>query len=218
MAKAIISCKVLKPEIEALLKDFNYDYECIYLEEQLHNTPSVLHDQLQAAIDSLEDIETVYLTYSNCGNSILGLKATTCDIVFPNTDDCIHTLLYYNKDFLSMRRDTYFSSKGWLLGKEDLGFEYDRMKEKYGEGRALKLLKAMYKNYKHLCYIETVDEDKENTEKRLAFKAEKFGLSFVKTTGSIKLLEDLLRGIIDERFIKIEKGSSVPLDLRFITP
>lgn len=217
MRKAIISCKVLKPEIDALLERFHYDYECIYLEEQLHNAPSDLHNQLQTAIDSLENIESIYLTYGNCGNSILGLKATTGNIVFPKTDDCIHTLLYYNKDFPNMRKDTYFSSKGWLLGKEDLGFEYDRMKEKYGESRALKIVRSMYTNYKYLCYIETVNDDKETTEKRCAFKAEKFGLTFVKTTGSLKLLEDLLSGVIDERFIKIEKGSAVPLNLRFIT-
>lgn len=211
MNKAIISCKVLKNETEVLLKRLNLDYHCLYLDEELHNSPSNLHNELQAAIDSLENIETTYLTYGNCGNSILGLKATTCNIIYPKTEDCIQTLLYYNKDLANMRRNTYFSSEGWLFGKEDLGFEYDRVNEKYGEIRALKIIKTMYKNYKYYCYIETVD-DKKNTEKRCQSVAKKLGLELMKINGTLKVLEDLLCGFIDERFIRIEKGSSIPLD------
>lgn len=107
-----------------------------------------------------------------------------------------------------MRRSSYFVSQGWLWGEEGLGYEYDRMKEKYGEKRALRVIKAMYKNYKYFMFVKTGVEDQSVREK-CAGVAEKLNLELQETEGDVDLIIEMLGGSTDERFIVIPPGEMI---------
>ncbi|MEG0377925.1 MAG: DUF1638 domain-containing protein, partial [Eubacterium sp.] len=135
MKKVVIGCSVLRKEIEAALSEHS-DFDFVWLEDQLHNTPEVLHEKVQDAVDGASDADQIYLIYGHCGQALTGVEARHCPLVLPKVEDCIDVLLYKNPDVEEMRRSSYFVSQGWLWGEEGLGYDYDRMKEKRGEKRA----------------------------------------------------------------------------------
>ncbi|MEG0074795.1 MAG: DUF1638 domain-containing protein [Eubacterium sp.] len=207
MKKVIIGCSVLRREIEDSLGDMP-DFQFNWLEDQLHNVPETLHQKVQDAIKEAENADIIYLLYGHCGQALTGVKALDCPIVLPKVEDCIDVLLFHNHASVKMRRTSYFVSQGWLWGKEGLGYEYDRIKEKNGEKRALRVIKAMYRNYKHLMFIKTgIDEDR--VREKCAEIADKIDLELLETDGDVTLILEMLNGNIDERFIVIPPGGSI---------
>ena len=207
MKKVVIGCSVLRKEIEAALEN-KTDFEFNWLEDQLHNVPETLHEKVQSAIDAETDADIIYLLYGHCGQALTGVKARNCLVVLPKVEDCIDVLLCHNPDTAEMRRTSYFVSQGWLWGEEGLGYEYDRMKEKYGEKRALRVIKAMYKNYRYLMFVKTGVED-ETVREKCAVVAEKLNLELQETEGDVDLVIEMLEGSTDERFIVIPPGEVI---------
>ncbi|SDO45004.1 Protein of unknown function [Eubacterium maltosivorans] len=207
MKKVVIGCSVLRKEIEAALGERS-DFKFNWLEDQLHNVPETLHEKVQAAIDAETGAERIYLLYGHCGQALTGIQAKNCPVVLPKVEDCIDVLLCHNPNTTEMRRSSYFVSQGWLWGEEGLGYEYDRMKEKYGEKRALRVIKAMYKNYKYLMFVKTGVENQSVREK-CAGVAEKLNLELQETEGDVDLIIEMLGGSTDERFIVIPPGEMI---------
>lgn len=162
------------------------------MEEQLHNTPEVLRIELKREIDVIENTNEIVIAYGRCGNALIGIGSEKVSLVMPKYDDCIQMLLWKCSFSKEKRMNSYFGSNGWLLGKEDLGYEYDRMKIKYGKKRALKITQYMFKNYKYLTFIKTKVENEECSIKRSQVKAEKLGLIYDEVDADLGVLEGLL--------------------------
>lgn len=207
MKKVVIGCSVLRKEIEAALEN-KTEFKFNWLEDQLHNVPETLHEKVQSAIDAETDADIIYLLYGHCGQALTGVQAKSCPVVLPKVEDCIDVLLCHKSDTAEMRRTSYFVSQGWLWGEEGLGYEYDRMKEKYGEKRALRVIKAMYKNYKHLMFVKTGVED-ETVREKCAAVAEKLDLELQETEGDVDLVIEMLGGSTDSRFIAVKPGEVI---------
>lgn len=207
--KLIIGCKVLKNEIENILEVHKLEYKCIFLDEQLHNTPEILREQIQNEIDSNMNVDEFLIAYGNCGNALVGIKAVNGIIRMMKADDCIHMLLNESPFYCEKKRTSYFGSVGWLLGKEDLGFEYDRMKIKYGEKRALRITKSMFENYKYLSFIKTNSSNEAEGIVRSRIKSKKLGLCFELIEGDLKILEDLLMGHSSDKLISVKRGEMI---------
>ena len=178
------------------------------IRDRLHNVPETLHEKVQSAIDAETGADRIYLLYGHCGQALTGIQAKNCPVVLPKVEDCIDVLLCHNPNTAELRRTSYFVSQGWLWGEEGLGYEYDRMKEKYGEKRALRVIKAMYKNYKYLMFVKTGVED-QNVREKCAGVAEKLDLELQETEGDVKLVIEMLNGSTDERFIVIPPGETI---------
>jgi hypothetical protein len=206
MKRVLIGCGVLRKEIEEMLKDS--DIECRWLQDKLHNEPDKLHREIQKAIDEEMDADLIYLSYGLCGKALVGVQAKACPVVMPRVDDCIAMLLYDRNDLGNLRRSSYFVSQGWLWGEDGIGYEHDRMKEKYGEKRALKIAKAMFKNYKYLLFIRTGVETEDDRQKCIVM-AEKLGLGVNETQGNICILEEMVAEKTDERFIVLNPGEVI---------
>lgn len=208
MNNIIIGCSVIRKEIEAFFKPSKaYVFE--WLEDHLHNTPELLHQQVQDAIDRHPEADRIYLLYGHCGQALCGVQARHCPVILPKTEDCIEMLLSETEGAEAMRNSSYFVSQGWLWGEENLGYEYDRMKEKYGEKRAMRVLKAMYHNYKNLVYINTgieTDQVREDCQK----VADRLELELKEVKGSVALLLTMLSGTHDPaRFLEIMPGACI---------
>ncbi|AWW28305.1 DUF1638 domain-containing protein [Acetobacterium carbinolicum] len=206
MKKVMIGCSVLKKEIEAMFDCPDLEYR--WLKEQLHNTPELLHTEIQNAIDAETDADIIYLCYGLCGKALVDIQAKSCPLVIPRVDDCIAMILYDHTDLGALRCSSYFVSQGWLWGEDGIGYEHDRIKEKYGEKRALKIARAMFKNYQYLLFIHTGVETKEDKDKCDAM-AEKLGLKVNETTGNIRILDEMVSGCKDERFIRLAPGEAI---------
>lgn len=206
MKRVIIGCSVLKKEIEALIDCSDLDYR--WIKEHLHNTPELLHTEIQAAIDAETEAEIIYLSYGLCGKALVDIQARSCPLVIPRVDDCIAMILYNRSDLGALRCSSYFVSQGWLWGEDGIGYEHDRMKEKYGEKRALCVARAMFKNYQYLLFIRTGVETAEDRQKCEAM-AEKLGLKVNETTGNIEILDTMIRDSNDQRYIRIEPGEVI---------
>ncbi len=204
MKNVIISCNTLKNEVEFILERDRIESECIWLKEDLHLSPILLHKKIQQTIDSIVDADKIMLVYGHCGGALNNIKAN-CKIVLPKCNDCIEIMLHNKSDLNEMRSNCYFCSIGWLWGKEDLGFEYDRMKEKYGESKADHLMQNMFKNYQYFMYINTPIKDADETFKRGKTAANRLNLEFRSIQSDMKLISDMLNGIEDERFIIVLK-------------
>ncbi|KNZ40457.1 DUF1638 domain-containing protein [Acetobacterium bakii] len=206
MKRTLIGCGVLRKEMEAFLEDS--DIECRWLQDKLHNEPDKLHLEIQNAIDQESDADIIYLTYGLCGKALVGVQAKQCPILMPKVDDCIDIFLYGHKDIGALRCTSYFVSQGWLWGEDGIGYEHDRMKEKYGEKRAMRIAKTMFKNYQYLLFIRTgveTDEDRQKCDEM----AEKLGLGVNETQGNIHLLEVLTNNEKDDRLILIQPGEEI---------
>lgn len=206
MKRVLIGCSVLKKEVEAMLDCADLEYR--WIKEQLHNTPDMLHTEIQKAIDSETDADIIYLCYGLCGRALVGIRAKSCPVVIPKVDDCIALILYDREDLATLRCSSYFVSQGWLWGEDGIGYEHDLMKEKYGEKRALKIARAMFKNYQYLLFIRTGVEAEKDKQKCEAM-AEKLRLKVNETTGNINILDEMVSGCKDERFIGLEAGEAI---------
>ncbi|AFA49428.1 DUF1638 domain-containing protein [Acetobacterium woodii] len=211
MKRVLIGCGVLRKEIEAFLKDS--DIECRWLEEQLHNEPDKLHLEIQEAIDAQTEADLIYLNYGLCGKALLGIQAKSCPIVMPRVEDCIEIILHGRSDVDALRCTSYFVSQGWLWGEDGIGYEHDRVKKKYGEEKALRIARVMFKNYQYLLFIRTGVETNDDRLKCEAM-AQKLGLGIHETDGNIHLLEEMMSGVRDDRYIILEPGEEL-VETRF---
>lgn len=206
MKRVLIGCGVLRKEMEVLLKDS--DIECRWLQDKLHNEPDKLHVEIQKAIDEESDADIIYLSYGLCGKSLVGVQARQCPILMPRVEDCIKIILNGRQDIDELRRTSYFVSQGWLWGEDGIGYEHDRMKEKYGEKKAMRIAKVMFKNYKYLLFIRTGVETEADKQK-CEVMADKLGLGVHETQGNIHLLEAMIRNEKDDRLILIQPGEAI---------
>ncbi|MGL4606240.1 MAG: DUF1638 domain-containing protein [Eubacteriaceae bacterium] len=207
MKKIVIGCSVIQKEIIKYLNN-SLEFEFIWLEDHLHNTPELLHEKVQSAIDERSDADEIFLLYGHCGQSLCGVQGRTSQLILPKVEDCIDILLFNNARVGEMRKNSYFISQGWLWGNENLGYEFDRIKEKHGEKRALRVLKAMYKNYRYLMYVNTGIEE-ERVRRECTTVAERLGLEVQETPGDVQLILDMLNGARDHRYLVIQPGECI---------
>jgi hypothetical protein len=192
--KYFIGCATLEKQVKNIITKYNLNYDCIFLEKQLHNTPDLLRKILEREINAIEDASEIVIGYGRCGNALIGLKCDKANLKISRYDDCIQMLLWNSTLSKEEQKIRYFGSDGWLLGEEDLGFEFDRMKIRYGRKRALRITKLMFKNYKYLTFIRTNVENEEIYKKRSQLKAEKIGLMYDEVDGDLGALEGLING------------------------
>gem|GEM_PF-1840202 len=161
MKKAFINCGLLRPDLQPIYEEAEIYADVTWLEPGLHASPNKLREKLQETIDSLEGYDQVLLSYSLCGNALLGIRATHCDLLYLQTDDCINVLLCEHPDIKELRRSSMFTNRSWIESKIDdnSSSNYDRMIEKYGEERAKRLIRSMYKNYQNTVYMQTETEE-----------------------------------------------------------
>lgn len=209
MNNLLIACETIKDEITKAIDKVECTNDIVWMNASLHNEPNQLRSELQKVIDSHIGYDNILLGYGNCGNSIVGLKATHSSMVFPITSDCISMLLYNRKDIDHIRKDTYFLTKGWINGEKSLFVEYKYCLEKYGEKRAKRIFSAMLKHYKNLMLIDTNTYDIDYYSHIAQELAEKTDLCFLVEEGSLSMLERLLSKKWDDSFNIIKPGQEI---------
>ena len=128
------------------------------LEFGLHVYPEELNKRLQQAIDEVDGDRDILLGYGLCSYAVVGLRSEAHRLVIPRIDDCIALFLGSREEHRRLQAaepGTYFLTKGWVEAQEGALTEYLRIREKYGDERALKVAKILFGNYTRIALIDT---------------------------------------------------------------
>lgn len=181
----------------------------------LHLHPGELTGALQAAIDASLGYETILLGYGLCSRAVVGLRATTAQLVIPRVDDCIAIFLGSCDAYREQARQepgTYYLTKGWIEVGDSPFDEERRLAARYGEGTAARMVGLMLRNYTRLALINTGAQDIDRYREYARRSAERFGLRFEEIPGAPSLVEKLLFGPWDEECVVVPPGGTVALE------
>lgn len=209
MSDAIIACQTLHDELNLAMHETGCRPPAIWLKSDYHNDPNQLRVKLQEEIDGLKNIDNILFTYGCCGNGLLGLKASTANLIIPKTEDCISMVLSRPDEKFERHKQTYFLTKGWIEGSKSIFVEYEHALKRYGEKRTKRLFEVMLKHYHYIMLIDTGAYKLDDCIRKTKELAESTGLELIVAKGAIWLLKKLLTGPYDENFCVIPKGGSV---------
>jgi len=148
------TCEALARQAYAIAANSPHTITVKLFEQGLHNTPKLLREALQEAVDAIppDECDAILLLYGICGTSTLGLTARHTPLVIPRAHDCITLYLgsreryraefdahpgtyWYSLDYMERNRDR--NNAG--LGAANLGAMdevYAEYVEKYGQDNA----------------------------------------------------------------------------------
>ncbi|MBU4439541.1 MAG: DUF1638 domain-containing protein [Acetobacterium sp.] len=208
----LIACGMIQDEMSLAMKNTGINYDTIWMSAELHNNPDFLKLELQKEIDNHQEYDLILLAYGNCGKALIGLRSEHTKLALLRSEDCIHMLLHNKKGLKSTRGETYFITKGWMLGRKSLKEEYHYAINKYGPKRAEMIMEIMFKNYKSLMMIDTGAYDLEEWIHCARHLSQVLKLDFVITQGDVQLLEMFISLNWDHRVVVISPGCEITMD------
>lgn len=210
MKTVLVCCETIRREIETALGRLKCDMPVIWIESGLHNVPEKLRARLQQVLDDVDaDTGRVLLGFGFCGNAMVGLQSRGLELVIPRVDDCI-TLMLGNLERRRQYGKTYFMTRGWLDGEQNIWNEYQYTIKKYGEERGRKIYDMMLGQYETLGVLDTGAYDLDALLEETRGIAEKLGLQHQVLPASVDYICQLLGGPWPaERFLVVPPHAAV---------
>lgn len=209
MNYTVIACETLRDELTLASNKTGCQHTVIWVESDYHIDPDKLRSKLQEEIDALENVDGILFAYGCCGNGLVGLRASSADLIIPKTDDCISMVLSQPGKKYQRHKQTYFLTKGWMESSKSIVNEYWHAMERYGEKRAKRLFELMLKHYNYLMLIDTGAYNLNECLSKAQELAGNTNLELKVEKGSTWFMEKLLTGPHDEDFCIIPKGGVV---------
>ncbi|WP_407313516.1 DUF1638 domain-containing protein [Desulfosporosinus sp. SB140] len=215
MSIKLIGCQSTMNEIRAL--GISQELDCEFLDYSFHARPDKLHIKLQEIINESQSYELIILTYSRCSNSVLGLVSPNVPLLLPATHDCIGLMLGSTARHMELFKEnplTYYFSQGWLdYGRTPLA-EFLEYKARYGEEKALKLIRTLYGSYQKAVFICTPGiKNLERYRQKVREIADFFNWEVEEIEGDVNLLHSVVQGIKVPESIYVEVGQPITLEL-----
>ena len=209
--RKIIACATVAEELRRLgvAED-----DLITLEFGLHADPDKLRERLQEQIAAIEGDADILLGYGLCSYAVVGLVSQSHRLVIPKVDDCIALFLGSKQEHLKRLLEepgTYYLTKGWVEAAYTTYEEFLKLKERYGEKKAVLVAKRMLANYKRVALINTGNYLIEQYRDFALGMAEAFDLRFEEIPGSNRLLLKILQEEWDGEFVVVDPGAEVAL-------
>ncbi len=214
MSTIIVACNTIADELNLAIMATGVTHPVLWIDSKLHTRPEKLKEQIQTAISRISNVSTIILAFGYCGNALVGIKSEKARLVFPKTEDCITLLLGSTERRKALSKETcsYYLTRGWMESENNLADEYAYCVRKFGSERALKLMRAILKNYRHLTLINTGAYDIAPLKRKTEELAVTLGLCHKVVEGSQRLFHKLLTGPWDEEFVQVEPGEEITLD------
>jgi hypothetical protein len=214
MSTVIIACNTIADELNLAIRETGVTHPVLWIDSKLHTKPEQLKEHIQAAISRISNVSTIILAFGYCGNALVGIKSEKARLVFPKAEDCISLLLGSTERRRALSKETcsYYLTRGWMESENNLADEYAYSVRKFGPERALRVMRAILKNYQHLTLIDTGAYDITPLKPRTEELAATLGLCHKVVEGSQRLLHKLLTGPWDEEFVQVEPGQEITLD------
>lgn len=214
----ILCCPTLREELLTAAKMFQSQAVIYFLPEELHSSPKNLKNYLQDKIDHFENVDTIFICPSGCGGGTIGLKATTANLVLARTRDCLDILLSENSlQSLHEKRDIrgIYLTKSWMEFSKKSEIDLEKLNRKLGPDEAKKFLRNLYKNFKDFYIIDTGCYDVQEVKEYLAPLLEILDGNLTVVRGEFTILKKMVQQKIDDDFILIKQGESVPNSFTF---
>lgn len=205
MKTKLIACEMLRPEIEAIQKETETNYDTIWIEPGLHATPQLLNGHLKEIFGQLSDCDRVLMPFGDCGGALKNLETGDFEVILPKVDDCLTLLLGSVEKRIKIAKEmpTFFLSLGWLKQEKNIIAGYHDMVRQYGEDMAKMLTETMYGGYRRVALIDTgIGNEKEFADYEKPLK-EIFGFEKYPVQGTTAYLKKLLTGPWEESFFRI---------------
>ena len=206
----LIACENIKAEVKKVLEEHDAAIDVIWMNSKLHNNPEQLRLALQNAIDSNIVYENILLAFGNCGNGLVGLMATSANLIIPSVSDCISLLLHENPEVRKQRKHSYFLTKSWIESSQGLYSEYFTNLKKYGD-KASRIMKAMFKHYKYLMLVDTGTYDVDEYIEKTGFLAEQLELQSRVVKGDLTMIAKLIERDWDQNFAIVKQCDVVQM-------
>jgi len=218
----LIACHVLWRELCHYISLSPHSYTINFLKQGLHNTPELLRERLQKAVDEAPDeSDAILLGYGLCSNGAAGVRARGKPLVLPKAHDCI-TLFLGSKeryrDYFDTHPGTYWYTPGWIECSVQPGKDrYDLLRRdyagKYGEENAdylMEMEQGWMKEYNNAAYVDLGFSDTTRFKDYTRECARWLGWRCDELTGDPGLLKDFVGGRWDaDRFIIVEPGEEI---------
>ncbi|QXE91398.1 DUF1638 domain-containing protein [Geomonas subterranea] len=204
----IIACEVMKEELLAvpLLREVEFEFVSM----GLHRWPDKLHEELRRLLAGTDGLRRVVLAFGLCGGAVSGLAAPSAELHIPLAHDCIPLLLgsgYSHQSLLQEEKGTFFLSGGWLEGERTVFSEYRRVRDKYGEVKARRVMATMFDAYRRLVFIRTGHPREEQHAATGRELASLLGLQYREVGGRAAWLHRIVNGPWDdEAFVTVAPG------------
>lgn len=212
--RRVIACATVIEEMRPLLPP-DVPYEV--LDFGLHLRPQDLKRALQDKIDEASrHADVVILGYGLCSMAVVGLHATAATLVVSRSDDCIAIFLGScdaYKQQASKEPGTYYLTKGWIEVGDSPFAEHEALVARYGEAKAMRMMKLTLKNYTRLAFINTGDYDLERYREYARRAGEKFGLRYEEIDGSPALVQKMIAGPWDDEFVVVPPGETITYEM-----
>ncbi len=219
----LIACHVLWRELCHFTAQSNNVFEIKFLEQGLHNTPDLLREEVQEAIDDVpeDSCDAILLGYGLCSNGLMGVEARETRLVVMRGHDCITFLLGSKeryREYFDAHPGTYWYSPGWIdtetqPSKKRYETVLAHYEEQYGKENAQYLMEST-ENWMHTYNSATyVDLGIGNSEGYKAYTKDcadwlKWECDILE--GDTQLMRDFVSGNWDsEHFLVVEPGERI---------
>lgn len=209
----VIACGTLALDIRRVTDEMNPAVGTRFLPGGLHESPTRLHKEVQAAIDEISASgkwDRIIVGYGMCGRGTAGLRARGIPLVIPRVHDCISLFLggnaAYKREF-ERYPGTYYISAGWYEEKtepltqkkssvylQEEQVSFDELVARYGAKKAektYKFLNSWQQNYQRAAFIDTGLDDNAVYADHARQMAERYGWVYESLQGDTGLLRRL---------------------------
>ena len=218
----LIACHVLWRELcyYAALSPHFFSFN--FVKQGLHNTPDLLREKLQEAVDAApDDCDAILLGYGLCSNGVTGVVARSKPIVIPRAHDCI-TFFLGSKEryrtYFDTHPGTYWYTPGWIECSVQPGKErHDLLRrdyvEKYGEDNAdylMEMEQGWMKEYSNAAYVDLGFSETDSFKAYTRECARWLGWACDELKGDSGLIRDFVYGRWSpDQFITVEPGQEI---------
>ena len=218
----LIACHVLWRELCHYASRSPHVFSFNFVKQGLHNTPDLLREKLQQAVDEAPDeCDAILLGYGLCSNGVAGVKARAKRMVIPRAHDCI-TLFLGSKeryrDYFDAHPGTYWYTPGWVECSIQPGKErHETLRRdyagKYGEENAdylMELEQGWMKEYNNAAYVDLGFMEAARYKDYTRDCARWLGWKYDELRGDPGLVEAFVGGQWDPgRFLIVEPGQTI---------
>jgi hypothetical protein len=230
----LITCDVFTREICHAVVTSPHTVDLEFTEKGSHDKSEHLNGLIQEKIERADEsgkgYDAILLGYGLCGNSTRNLSSRKSKLVIPRAHDCCTIFLGSKESFKEYFGDNpsrQFTSAGYMERGDDylkgstfskeMGLDkgYREYVELYGEENARYIMETLDPSLKagaedSIIYIDIPETAHLDYKGRCREEAEREGRDFICIPGSIRLLEDLIRGNWkDEDFLVLQPGERI---------
>jgi len=195
MTVKIIACEVMKEELRGI--EAKQDVEFEFISKGLHLHPKKLNSELQRLLDQSIGYERIILAFGLCGGAARDLHASDSPLIIPRVHDCIPVLLGSRKRYEQLNKEergTFYLSCGWMITEKNILSEHQRIIDKFGEKKAVRILSQMYDSYQRVLFIHTGCQEEAESLKESNKIAELLDLRHETIQGDSTYINKLVNG------------------------